>query len=564
MKSKFLLIFLILLYIACNTIAQKGISETRFIQISKIPKPTAPASLIVSDIIFSDSAGNNNNTLDANEKAELSFKIKNEGLGDAYSCKMFIEEPYKIKGLLFDSERYLGNIKQGEQLKLKIPIEGTMFLESAHPSLKVRIIEANGFNCDPFEVSFQTLKFLNPQIIIADKHFTTQEAGKIKLAQILNLQLIIQNIGQGKGSNIYIHFKNPQNVYPTGKTEFYFETIEPNQSEIINYDFFANKQYVDREIPIEVVITESYNKYGESRVFSVSLESDLQQTQKVNIPSSTHNAIIITEASILSSVDKNVPQNTFKNSKRFALIIGNEDYTKYQAGLDDENNVPYARNDAQIFKEYVIKTLGFLDENVYLIENATAGEMNQKIELISKLVAKTGSEAELMFYFAGHGLPDEVTRIPYLIPVDVRGSNLQFAIKLYDVFKKFDETKAKRITVFLDACFSGGGRESGLLASRSIRMKPTEENLSGNIVVFSATSGEQTALPISKEKHGIYTYFLLKKLQETSGDITYGELAEYLAKTVSLESLKINQKDQDPTVQTSQEVSPIWKSWRFR
>ena len=95
-------------------------------------------------------------------------------------------------------------------------------------------------------------------------------------------------------------------------------------------------------------------------------------------------------------------------------------------------------------------------------------------------------------------------------------------------------------------------------------MKPTEENLSGNIVVFSATSGEQTALPISKEKHGIYTYFLLKKLQETSGDITYGELAEYLAKTVSLESLKINQKDQDPTVQTSQEVSSIWKSWRFR
>jgi len=224
-------------------------------------------------------------------------------------------------------------------------------------------------------------------------------------------------------------------------------------------------------------------------------------------------------------------------------------------------NVVFARNDASVFKEYVVRVLGFPEENVYLLQDATTGEMNQKLELISKLAIKTGSDAELLFYYAGHGLPDENTHTSYLIPVDVSGTNLYSAIKLADIYKKFSETGCKRITVLLDACFSGGGRESGLLASRSILIKPSEEIISGNMVVFSATKGDQSAMPYRSEKHGLFTYYLLKKLQETSGNISYGNLADYLTKKVSLESLKINQKEQDPEVNVSKQVNDVWASW---
>ena len=97
-----------------------------------------------------------------------------------------------------------------------------------------------------------------------------------------------------------------------------------------------------------------------------------------------------------------------------------------------------------------------------------------------------------------------------------------------------------------------------------IVVKPKEGTLNGNIVVFSASSEEQSALPYHDESHGMFTYYLLKKLQETEGKVSMGELFEYLNKNVSLQSLKQNFKDQDPKVNTSIQVIDSWKNWRFK
>ena len=52
---------------------------------------------------------------------------------------------------------------------------------------------------------------------------------------------------------------------------------------------------------------------------------------------------------------------------------------------------------------------------------------------------------------------------------------------------------------------TGGSRNLGLLASRGIKIKPKEESLSGNMVVFSASQEDQSALPYHDEKHGVFT-----------------------------------------------------------
>ncbi|MFZ4708086.1 MAG: caspase family protein, partial [Bacteroidales bacterium] len=164
----------------------------------------------------------------------------------------------------------------------------------------------------------------------------------------------------------------------------------------------------------------------------------------------------------------------------------------------------------------------------------------------------------------GHGYPDETTQTPYLIPVDVDATNLQSAIKLSEVYAKFGETGAKSITVFLDACFSGGGRNQGLLSARGVRIKPKNENIRGNMVVFAATSGVQVALPFKEQKHGMFTYFLLKNMQETKGQFTLGQLDDYLRQNVGLESLRTNSKSQDPEVQASPAVENSWRNWTFQ
>ena len=44
---------------------------------------------------------------------------------------------------------------------------------------------------------------------------------------------------------------------------------------------------------------------------------------------------------------------------------------------------------------------------------------------------------------------------------------------------------------------------------------------------------------------------------------TAGWLPDYLIGEVSLQSLKENKKEQDPSVNASQEVSTQWRNWKF-
>jgi uncharacterized caspase-like protein len=230
--------------------------------------------------------------------------------------------------------------------------------------------------------------------------------------------------------------------------------------------------------------------------------------------------------------------------------------------LNSEINVLFAENDARIFKEYAIKTLGVPVENLNFLANATAGQMNQALAKMNLISKNSNGKAELIFYYAGHGLPDENTKEPYLIPVDVSGANFTAGgIKLSSVYEKLTQYPSQKVSVFIDACFTGGARDQGLLSARAIKMKPKEMRLTGNIVVFSASSGEQSSLPYKEKQHGMFTYYLLKKIQETKGDISMKELSDYVKDQVSLQSVNVNNKEQTPVVDSGIDA---WGSWKLR
>jgi hypothetical protein len=266
----------------------------------------------------------------------------------------------------------------------------------------------------------------------------------------------------------------------------------------------------------------------------------------------------------LSDVDRNIPQNAESSPNRFALIIGNEDYSSQQTDLKSESNVDFARNDASAFKEYCISTLGIPAKNITFLLDATKGQISQGINLLKLLSKASNGKAQLIVFYAGHGLPDETTKEPYLIPVDVSGASITSGIKLQDLYSNLTEFPSERITVYLDACFTGGGRNAGLIASRGVKVKPKEGVLKGNIVVYSSSSGDQSSLPYADQKHGMFTYYLLKKLQETKGDVTYSDLSTFLQEKISIESLLVNSKEQNPVVNASQDVAGRWESWRLK
>jgi len=265
----------------------------------------------------------------------------------------------------------------------------------------------------------------------------------------------------------------------------------------------------------------------------------------------------------LSDVDKDIPKNNTENPYRFALIIGNEDYSSKQNQLNDEINVEFARNDASAFKEYAISVLGIPEQNITMLLDATTGQMSQALSRINLIVKNTKGKGEFFIYYAGHGLPDEVTREPYIIPVDISGQNAKDGIKLQDMYAKLTEFPSKRMVVFIDACFSGGARNKALLAARGVKVRPAEGVIPGNIAILSATSDDQSALPFKDKNHGFFTYYLLKKLKETKGDITFKELSDYLTDIVPLQSVLLNNKEQTPTVKMGMNITEDLNGWNF-
>lgn len=257
-------------------------------------------------------------------------------------------------------------------------------------------------------------------------------------------------------------------------------------------------------------------------------------------------------------VDFDIPIADNVSNHTFAVIISNE---KYQM----EKFVQYAENDGKAFTEYCKKTLGLPEKNVHFVTNATLNNIKHEIKWLQDVITVYNGDAKIIFYYAGHGIPDEQNKSAYLLPIDGYGSDVTTGYALEDLYKALGRLPSKSVTVFLDACFSGAKRDGEMLASaRGVAIKVKQATPVGNIVVFSAAQGDETAYPYKEEEHGLFTYYLLKKLQETKGDVTLGELGDYIKTQVERQSIVINGKLQSPSIVSTATIANSWKKWTLK
>jgi hypothetical protein len=521
-------------------------------------------SLVQEDgVVLKNSKGDITKFLNAGDLTTIHFRIKNIGKGDGNNLLLKIRNQEITSEIKIPNELNLGLIKSDSFLNIEIPVSTELDFESSNLKLQLEVIEESGFGLEPFDLNIAIKKFQKPKIIVTDYKFQTEKGGIPSKKDKIELKLNVQNVGLGMGEDISVKFIYPENIHSFSEND---KKIYPilNSSEHIelSFEFAATNNYKDSVIPIQIVLEEKYGRFAESQILKLNLKKEL--SKPINIYGELNTSKEIKPALLHSDVDIDIPVNKIKKSETFALIIGNEDYKSRQVNLEAESNVDFALNDARIFKEYAINCLGIPNENILYLENSTSGEMKQSLKRLQNLVNRFGKEnAEIIFYYAGHGFPDETTKVPYLMPVDVSVSDLSYAIKLDDLFNTLSETNANKITVFLDACFTGEGRKLGLLSARTARIKPSFTSLKGNIVVFNAGNGNQSALPFKEEKHGYFTYFILKKLKETKGEVSYEELSNYVNQKVSFETTRYL-KPQDPTVAVSVSLGEKWKKWRFK
>lgn len=260
---------------------------------------------------------------------------------------------------------------------------------------------------------------------------------------------------------------------------------------------------------------------------------------------------------LLADVDINIPQSKTVASDTYVLIIANEEYMFV-------DKVNYATRDGETFREYCIKTLGVPERQVRYYPNASYGIISGGVDWL-KYALNNFEGSKGIVYYCGHGIPDEKTNAAYIIPVDGKGTNMATCINLNNLYKDLAATNALCVTYFMDACFTGANKEGSMLvAARGVACKPKQEKLEGNSVVFSASSGDETAMTYEDKHHGLFTYYLLKKLQQTSGNVSYEELAKYISENVKKDAFMLNEKPQNPVVATSPAASNSWKGMKLK
>ena len=247
-----------------------------------------------------------------------------------------------------------------------------------------------------------------------------------------------------------------------------------------------------------------------------------------------------------------------KQDKTFVVIIANEHY-------QEEQPVEYALNDGEQFHKCCIEVLGIPKENVHLRKDATLNHIRHELQWLKDVAAAYQGEAHIIVYYAGHGVPNEATHSSYLLPVDGMASSIITGYSLDTFYEQLAQLNAQDVLIFLDACFSGANRGKGMLtSSRGVAMKPKSNIPNGKLIVFSATQGDETAFPFREKEHGLFTYYLIDKINNTQGTLSLGDLQKYVSTEVLRKSVVINRKRQTPCINTSSGIGATWQDIRLK
>jgi hypothetical protein len=243
-----------------------------------------------------------------------------------------------------------------------------------------------------------------------------------------------------------------------------------------------------------------------------------------------------------SDVDRPSYPDQEEHPDDFALVVGVEAY-------DSLPPADFAERDARAVRDHLL-AMGFPQQNVIYLtgRKATRTKLAQYLE--SWLPKNVTERSRVFFYYSGHGAPDTRNGTAYLVPFDGDPRYLEqsaYPVKL--LYRQLGALKAKEVVVALDACFSGAGGRSVL--EKGARPLVTQVDTgaaaakNARLVALAAAGDDEITGTAEEQGHGLFTYFLLKGLNELSGKPSVKQLYDFLAPKVRDAAKRAN-RDQTP------------------
>ena len=200
------------------------------------------------------------------------------------------------------------------------------------------------------------------------------------------------------------------------------------------------------------------------------------------------------------------------------FAVGVNKYNK-AIGVKDLN---YAVDDAIGFAKTIAN---YADKNEYkkvdtlLLLDGAATRDNLEDQLI-ELTKRVQTDDIVMLFFSGHGV--NINEETYFITSDAKDSFR--GLSFHFIKQQMRDIKAKggHIFIFIDACYSGGGKES---PAKPITMAEP------GVVGYYSSTGRQKSIEKEELRNGVFTYALIEglKKESTNGEqVTISGLYKYI------------------------------------
>jgi hypothetical protein len=239
-------------------------------------------------------------------------------------------------------------------------------------------------------------------------------------------------------------------------------------------------------------------------------------------------------------------------STQWAVVIG---VGGYESSAVPKLRYPVA--DADAVYQTLLASGGFKKENILLLTDKTERKptlRNIKWALGTFLARSAHKDDLVVIYFAGHGASEVDQRgmerdglSKYLVPIDADPDDLySSALPMDEMQNVLQRIEAERVTVFLDACYSGaaGGRTFASTKTRGVNVDDIfldRLTRSKGRAIVTASRPSEVSIELADLGHGVFTYYLVRGLQgyadlNRDGIVSLQEIYEYLAQEVSKKS----------------------------
>jgi len=233
-----------------------------------------------------------------------------------------------------------------------------------------------------------------------------------------------------------------------------------------------------------------------------------------------------------------------------AIIIGIQNYRRAP-------KAEFASDDARAFYDYAIRALGVKKENIKLLIDEQADEVEILAALKNWLPVKVNkAKTDVYLFYSGHGLPSDDGKNLYILP---HGADKQFldktALNQQEIVAALKAIQAKSVTLFMDACYSGQIRtgDTLLASARPVSLRTSADSFPSEFTVFTASSPEQIASSSPDLRHGIFSYYLMKGMEgdadeNKDGRITVSELQSYVSEMVGRQAMTLSRRQEPQLV----------------